>query len=79
MKEYIEHWNDIWGNPSCWGDHLALLAAVIILGVWLDSLRCLGQEERDQMTWREWLQVISIVFLPLWWIYVFTSLYFGGF
>ena len=79
MKEYIEHWNDIWGNPSCWGDHLALLAAIVVLGVWIDFLRCLEPETREQMTWWEWLQIISIVYLPLWWMYVFASLYFGGF
>ena len=81
MKEYIEHIQDIWGNPSCWGDHLATLAAVVVLGVWIDTFWTWTKDPKgmEQMTWWEWLQVISIVYLPLWWMYVFTSLYFGGF
>lgn len=79
FETYIEHWEDIIGNPSCWGDHFAAVAGVVCLAMVLETY----YEIFKNGAWKrlsvwEIFQLICCGFLPIWWFFVFTSLYLGG-
>ena len=73
-----EHWRDMLASWECWLDHLAVVAALIVLAIVVDTFIAWWKSQREELSFWEKIQVASLLFVPTWWIYVFTQLYIAG-
>ena len=78
IGQYAEHWRDMLFSWECWLDHLAVIAALIVLAIVVDTFIVWWKSRGAELSLWEKIQVASLLFVPTWWIYVFTQLYIVG-